>query len=556
MSCLLFWIPFWPLLSAGLWPYFVYAFGFFLPIAALLRWRFWELQKRERELMVTVEARTAELPESQERSVEAKEVAEAGNRAKSVFLANMSHELRTPLNSILGYTQLLLRIPGQTEDQRQKLEIIRSSGEHLLEMINELLDLSKIEAGTVALNVQPLQLRPFLRSLVDEFQLRASQKHLAFTYSLDGTMPNGTETDSVRLRQVLCSLIGNAIKFTDSGEVSLRVQRINDQIRFEVRDTGKGIPESDFPDVCIPFYQASNNERASQGVGLGLYISKRIVGLLGGELHLRSSSESGSTFWFDLPLPEVSVPRAEAEKGRIDGYEGPQRKLLLVDDEDVNRTFLRELLEHVGFKVTEARSGKAAIDLMLRENFDALISDLRMSNMDGNSFCRQIRDGLKLHDLVLIASSASVYEDDKHNALSSGFDDFVPKPVREPDLLSALALHLNLRWIRNSDTTTVAEYSEPGFASTQEAIDRPLSESLPSPEEIQQLIRFAQRGDVMALRVQIDRLGSAHVAYRIFCQRLKLVATEFRMGAVQTILQEAARIKKDSPICEVEQEVR
>jgi signal transduction histidine kinase/CheY-like chemotaxis protein len=556
MSFLLFSLPFWPLLSAGTWLYFVYAFGFFLAVAALVRWRCWELQRRERELMVTEETRTAELRESQEQSVEAKGVAEAGDHAKTVFLANMSHELRTPLNSILGHTQLLVRVPGQTEDQRQKLKIILSSGERLLQMINELLDLSRIEAGTAALNVQPLQLRPFLRLLVDEFQLRASQKHLAFTYSLDGTMPNGIETDSVRLQQILCNLIGNAIKFTDSGEVSLRVQRINDQMRFEVRDTGKGIPERDFPNVWMPFYQASNSDRASQSVGLGLYISKRIVSLLGGELQMRSSTESGSIFWFDLPLHEVSVPRAEPEKGRIDGYEGPQRKLLLVDDEDANRTFLRELLEHVGFKVTEARSGKAALDLMLHENFDALISDLRMSDMDGSSFCRQIRTGLKLHDLVLIASSASVYEDDKHNAISSGFDDFLPKPVREPDLLSALTLHLNLCWIRNSDPTTVAEDPEPRFASTQEAIDRPLSEPIPSPEEIQQLIRFTQRGDVMALRVQIDRLGSADGAYRIFCQRLKLVTAEFRMGAVQTILQEAARIKKESPICEVEQEVR
>ncbi len=556
MSCLLFSLPFWPLLSAGIWLYFVYAFEFFLAVAALVRWRCWELQRRERELMVTKEARAAELRESREQSVEAKEVAETGDRAKTVFLSNMSHELRTPLNSILGYTQLLLRVPGQTEDQRQKLKIILSSGEHLLEVINELLDLSKIEAGTEALNVQPLQLRPFLRLLVDELQLRASQKHLAFTYSLDGTMPNGIETDSVRLQQVLCNLIGNAIKFTDSGEVSLRVQRIDDQIRFEVRDTGKGIPERDFPNVWMPFYQTSNRDRASQSLGLGLYTSKRIVSLLGGELHLRSSTESGSTFWFDLPLHEVSVPRVEPEKGRIDGYEGPQRKLLLVDDEDANRTFLRELLEHVGFKVTEARSGKAALDAMLRENFDALISDLRMSDMDGSSFCSQIRTGLNLHDLVLIASSANVHEDDKHNAISSGFDDFLPKPVREPDLLSALTVHLNLCWIRNFDPTTVAEDPEPSFASTQEAIDRPLSEPIPNPEEIQQLIRFTQRGDVMALRIEIDRLGSADLAYRIFCQRLKLVTAEFRMGAVQTILQEAARIKKDSPICEVEQEVR
>ena len=528
------------------WMYCIYAVGALLGIAGLVRWRFWQLKRRERELISIVGIRTAELRESQERLVEAKEAAEAANRAKSVFLANMSHELRTPLNSILGYTQLLLRGAGQPEDQSHKLKTVLASGEHLLEMINEVLDLSKIEADTVTVSMHPLQLRPFLRLLVDEFQLRAGQKQLGFTFSLDGAIPNGIGTDPVRLRQVLYNLIGNAIKFTDAGEVAVRVQRINNHIRFEVTDTGKGIPEKDLPNLFKPFFQASNNDRAAQGVGLGLYISKRIIGLLGGELHLKSFVGSGSIFWFDLPVHEVSISQTEARNGRISGYEGARRKLLVVDDEETSRKFLKELLENVGFKVTEAVSGRSALDLVRREHFAALISDIRMADMDGHSMCLEIRTGLKLRDLILIACSASVYEDDRHKAISSGFDDFLPKPVREGELFAALASHLDLRWIRKPETTDAPGDSELRFANTQEAIDEPLSEPVPTPEEIQQLILFAQRGDVMALRTQIDALGTSDGAYRIFCQRLKLIAAEFRMGAIQTILQRAAQKRNNA----------
>ena len=203
--------------------------------------------------------------------------------------------------------------------------------------------------------------------------------------------------------------------------------------------------------------------------------------------------------------------------------------------------------------MSEAQSGRAALELVHREHFDALISDIRMSETDGNSMCREIRTDLNLRDLVLIASSASVYEDDRHNAISSGFDDFVPKPVRESDLFAALASHLNLRWIRKPETTHPEGNLESGFLDTQEAIDRPLAEPVPTPEEIQQLILFAQRGDVMALRSQIDALAASQVAYRIFCQRLKLVAAEFRLGTVQAILQRAAD-KRSNPMANGEEQ--
>ena len=530
-----------------MWMYFVYALGGVATVVGLIRWRLWQLQVRERQLVSTVETRTSELRESQERLLEAKEAAESANRAKSAFLANMSHELRTPLNSILGYTQLLLRSSGQTEDHRQKLKTVFSSGEHLLEMINEVLDLSKIEAGTVSVSMHPLQLRRLLRSLVDEFELRAGEKHLRFTYSLDGAIPDWMTTDPVRLRQVLYNLIGNAIKFTYAGEVSLRVQLLVNQVRFEVKDTGKGIPQKDLPNLFKPFYQASNNDQAAQGVGLGLYISKRIIGLLGGELYVRSSLGSGSTFWFQLPLNETPIPQSDVRTGRITGYEGIRRKLLVVDDDDANRRFLKELLENVGFNVREAQSGKVALDLVYREKFDALISDIRMADTNGNAMCRQIRSEPKLANLVVIASSASVYEDDRHNAISSGFDDFVPKPVREADLFGVLATHLSLRWIRTSDTTAGKGDLAPSFANTHDAIDTPLSEKVPPADIIEKLTLFAKRGDVMALRNEIEKLGSTSPEYRIFCERLTLVAAEFRMGAIQTILQHAAQKNIGSP---------
>jgi len=259
------------------WMYSIYGVLCALCVLGFVRLRVWRLRVREKELVAIVAERAKELEESQAKLVEAKEAAEAANRAKSTFLANVSHELRTPLNSILGYTQLMLRDENQAEEKRRRLTTVLSSGEHLLNMINEILDLAKVESGTIAVNLQPVQLKPLLNMLADEFQLRASQRQLRFTYSSDHSIQEWISTDPIRLKQVLYNLVGNSIKFTETGEVVLRVSRVKECIRIEVRDTGRGIPADEIQHLFKPFYQASNNNQASGGVGLGLFISVLFV---------------------------------------------------------------------------------------------------------------------------------------------------------------------------------------------------------------------------------------------------------------------------------------
>jgi signal transduction histidine kinase/DNA-binding NarL/FixJ family response regulator len=516
--------------------YVLYLIGGILLVAAYVRLRTWQHHVREKELVAVVDARTRELQKSQQKLFQAKEAAEAASRAKSSFLANMSHELRTPLNSILGYTQLLLRSPIQTEEQKRKLKTVLNSGEQLLKMINEVLDLSKIEAGTATTSLHPVQLQKLLGSLVDELQLRAKQKQLRFTYSTGGSLPDWIATDPVRLRQVLYNLIGNAIKFTDRGGVALRVQRIKARIRFEVNDTGKGIPPEDLPHLFTPFFQASNNDQAASGVGLGLHISKRIITLLGGELLAESTLGAGSTFCFQLPCEIAAAPTGAERSVQIVGYEGQRRKLLIVDDDVTNRDFLKELLQSVGFDVRAASSGDESLALVQGEKFDGLISDIRMAAKDGHSVCREIRSNPDLAHLNLIASSASVYEDDRHKAMQAGFDDFVPKPVKEQELFDVLGRHLKLQWILK-DRNGAHPISK--FATVKEAIEESLAEELPPPSILDELMTLSKRGDVMGLRDEIERLDSSSPIHRTFCERIRLLAAEFRMSAIQKILESA-----------------
>lgn len=423
------------------------------------RWRTRKLRLRQRELEQTVELRTRELRDSEIQLINAKDAAEAArqtadsaNRAKTAFLANMSHELRTPINSVLGYGQILLRRLDINADVKVKVKRIIISGEHLLEMINEVLDLSKVEAGKLAVNFHPVDMRKFVSGIADEFKPRAAEANLRFVHEIEGTLPASIETDPLRLRQVLYNLLGNALKFTAQGEVAFRIIVEPTRLLFEVKDTGQGISKSDLASIFEPFYQATNNELKSQGVGLGLHIAKQVVELLGGEISVASELGQGCCFTVEIPRRDADPIYPKLESRQIIGYEGPRRKILIVDDEPLNRLMLKELLSTVGFDTADASTPKEAFSL-LKYQVDAVISDIRMPEYNGYAWCRQLRSAPETKSLIIVASSGSVFAEDQRLALDSGFSDFLPKPVMEEQLFEVLGNHLRLNWIYASQTS-------------------------------------------------------------------------------------------------------
>jgi CheY-like chemotaxis protein len=400
----------------------------------------------------------------------------------------MSHEFRTPLNAILGFAQLMLRNPRAEPEEREDLDIIHRSGEHLLGLINDVLQLSKIEAGRTTLNPQSFDLHRLLTGLEDMFRLRAEQKGIALYFDVSPDVPQFVRMDEGKLRQVLMNLLGNAVKFTQQGGVSLRAitrlvteaaPRRRDtadctglQVHFEVEDTGPGIAAPELALLFDPFVQTASGRQSQEGTGLGLAISQQFVRLMGGEISVRSEVGKGSTFWFEVPV-EVAGPAdvltAQPVRRVIGLAPGqPAQRLLVVDDKEVNRKLLVKMLAPLGFEVREAADGREAIDAWESWEPHLIFMDMRMPGMDGYEATRRIKATIRGHATIIIALTASALEEDRELILSEGCDDYMRKPFREADLLGALEKHLGTRF--------VYEEAPAGLAQADQALAEPRTE--------------------------------------------------------------------------------
>jgi len=455
---------------------------------------------------------------------QAKEAAEMANRAKSEFLANMSHEIRTPLNGILGFAQILKRDQTLNHQQRDAIHTIQQSGEHLLTLINDILDLSKIEARKMELHPKNFLLPSFLKGIVEIIQIRSELKATQFNYEVQTQLPRVVKGDDTRLRQVLINLLGNAVKFTHQGVVIFRVNYSGERIHFEVEDTGPGIAPEHLESIFLPFQQAGKHRYISEGTGLGLAISKKFVEMMGGSLAVKSVLGQGSTFWFDLLLPPVqeNTQLNAFSEQRIKGFKGQARKILIVDDEVVTRSILVNFLSPLGFDVRQVTNGQEAIDKALDYQPDAIFMDLVMPVMDGFETTRHIRRYPQLKEVIIIAASASVFEQHRQESLAAGCNDFVAKPIKTGELLEKLRVHLKLEWLYENDAAEQEETVMPTDKTSRPAYG-------PAQKIGKQLYELAMRGNVIGLLEQAAQLEQQDHKLLAFVTEVKRLADAFRL---------------------------
>ncbi|MFB2839002.1 PAS domain S-box protein [Floridanema evergladense] len=407
------------------------------------------------------------LEQTQRQSLElmkAKESADAANKAKSQFLAKMSHELRTPLNAILGFSQLMARSTTLSSEQQEYIEIINRSGEHLLDLINDILSMAKIEAGQVTLNEDPFNLHELLNSLEELLQLKANSKGLQLIFEIAPQVPKNIQTDESKLRQVLLNLLGNAIKFTQTGIVKLQVileetEISNHQAKivFIVEDTGPGIAPNEILALFQPFVQTQTGRQTGQGTGLGLPISQQFIKLMGGDITVRSQLGQGTTFTFYIFARLVSHPQQKvlSPTKKIIGLEPnqPTYRILIVEDLKENRQLVVKLLTPFKFEIREAENGQEAITIWENWRPDLIWMDMQMPIMDGYETTKYIKSHSPGKDTVIIALTASAFQEQQSEILKAGCDDFLPKPFREEILLEKMAKHLGLRYVYQENTS-------------------------------------------------------------------------------------------------------
>ena len=470
----------------------------------------------------------------------ARTAADEANKAKSTFLTTMSHELRTPLNGILGYAQLLQHDRGITPKQRQRLEGIERSGMHLLGLINEVLDLSKIEAGRLEVDLAPTNLHALVQGVADIVRPRADRAGLRFDVEITPEVPEGIRTDGPKLRQVLVNLLGNAVKFTQEGWVRLTVtQSPPNTLCLEVADSGMGIPAAQLAEIFEPFRQAEAG-KARGGTGLGLAISRRLVEVLGGELSVHSEPGHGSQFTMSLPYGEIGQEAladldAEIHREGRDFRLAPRQNItvLVVDDNEANREILVGLLTNAGFKTVEAANGEEALASQREGAYSLVLMDLVMPVMSGTEAVRALRADSRLRGTVVIAVSAGALSGDRKKALESGFDDFISKPVKVSELFLKIERHLGVRY-------APARAAAGGRDRTAQSDERPLS-----PDETRELVarlRSAmEQGDVDAVEeIGADLRSRGHAGWG---DRIVQHARDFDFDSLEGVLSELETVK-------------
>ncbi|MFH1080659.1 MAG: PAS domain S-box protein [Pseudomonadota bacterium] len=459
---------------------------------------------------------------------EAKKAADAANRSKSAFLANMSHEIRTPMNAILGFAQLMERDPLLSAESRDHLEIINRSGEHLLELINEILEMSKIEAGRATLVPNTFDLHALLHDIERMFRIRTEAKGFRFLVEKVGHVPRWVVTDEGKLRQVLINLLGNAVKFTEEGGIALRLRAKEGEadtidLQFEVEDTGPGMSEDEISRLFQAFEQTSAGIR-SGGTGLGLSLSRGFAQIMGGSISVASTIGKGTVFRFEIPVKEGKEEEAslEVSKRRVLRLSPGQREIrvLIADDRETNRQLLSRLLAAAGFPTREVVNGEEAVRMVREWKPQVVLMDMTMPVMDGYEATRRIKSSPDIRNTAIIAVTASAFEEDRQRILAAGADGFLAKPFKDTELFENIARLTGVEYLYHEDGAT----EKPSRAAEDEAAMIKTAAALP-PDLIGQLRSAVERADLDRLN---DLAGQLATDYPFFAQRIHEMAVRYQ----------------------------
>ncbi|MEB3341433.1 ATP-binding protein [Okeania sp.] len=479
-----------------------------------------------------------------------RQAADAANHAKSLFLANMSHELRTPLNGVLGYAEILSRSQTWGEKEKEGINIIHQCGSHLLTLINDILDLSKIEARKLELQLQPIHLPSFLQGIGEIIRIRTEKKGLDFVYLPSPNLPDGVLTDPKRLRQVLINLLGNAAKFTEQGKVTFKVEVIDGietqkptdnqtaRLRFQISDTGIGINSDSLEKIFQPFEQVSDRQYNTEGTGLGLAITRNILSLMGSKIQVTSELGVGSTFSFEVDfslVKEWQYRMVTNIKKNLIGYQGEPLSLLVVDDVRENRLVITNLLKPLKFNVFEAENGEDGLHKALQLQPNLIITDLMMPVMDGYTFLKYIRKSEILKKTPVIIFSAYISAMDEKQCLQAGGNAFLEKPVKADELFKLLAENLQITWKYEPTSTSSSEHQQ-----NSSKIESPTGDMvLPPLEALENLFLLAQQGRLKKLVTAAQALEEENQDYALFVRYIVHQAKGFEVKKITLFIQES-----------------